>query len=173
MAKLVVVNADTPSSLYIGMDQATARFAQKSADRIRNLVGRQAQNMMHIGQELLDVRKQLQHGQFLEWVNVELGISARTAQKFMNVAENLGPHFEKLKQLNSTTLYALAATSLTDESRKSVLEVIDKEPSATDQIVQDAIYVAKSSQHAPPTSQEIENLPPSQRMEAKKKFTSA
>jgi hypothetical protein len=57
---------------------------QATASRIRV---RMRASVIDVGKDLLQVKAQLEHGQFVRWVESECGINKRTAQRMMAAAE--------------------------------------------------------------------------------------
>jgi DUF3102 family protein len=61
----------------------------------------------------------LPHGSFLPWIEAEFEMSAKTAQKFMSVAESYGGKNELGSNLSLSALYELAAPSTPPQVRSS------------------------------------------------------
>ena len=81
------------------------------------------------GKDLLAVKDRLEHGLFLKWVEAEMGMTARTAQNFMQAAAHFGSKSEIVSHLPPTTLYKLASPSTPAHVRETVLRRLDaKEP---------------------------------------------
>lgn len=72
---------------YSHIDVDTANYLQQNAHETRGLLKRTTEDMIRIGQNLLEAKRRLPHGQFLPWVKAELGISQSTAWRFMQVAQ--------------------------------------------------------------------------------------
>lgn len=85
--------------------------------------GRRAQDdLMRIGQRLIEVKEQLEHGQFEEWCATEFQMTARTARNMMNVAKVFGDKTETVSVLSDSAMYLLAAPSTPEEARVEVIE---------------------------------------------------
>ncbi len=50
---------------------------EEIAERIRNSVRRAAEDIISIGQDLTQVKDQLGHGKFLNWIDREFGMTDR------------------------------------------------------------------------------------------------
>lgn len=83
---------------------------------------RMAASTMQVGEALRRVKGLLDHGQFSDWCEIEFGMSVRTAQRMMSVAENLGDKSDKLSHLGSSVLYLLGADSTPEAVREAVIE---------------------------------------------------
>ncbi len=99
-----------------GFDYMAGGFSGDVIARARNVAmgirrkGTDIHRMiLEIGQGLLWAKEALGHGFFLSWLDAETGMSSKTAQRYMQVAENLDPKFVTLTNLPSNVLYSLAA----------------------------------------------------------------
>ena len=86
---------------------------QKCTGEIKERLCRTAQDVWEVGQKLVEVRSQLEHGQFEMWLSAEFGWSRRTAYDFINVYEAFGENtnFARL-DIATSALYKLAANAL-------------------------------------------------------------
>lgn len=85
--------------------------------------GRRAQeDLLKIGQLLIDVKDRLEHGQFQEWCSTEFDMSQRTAQRMMQVASVFGGKSDTVSLLSDSAMYLLAAPSTPEEARVEVIE---------------------------------------------------
>ena len=83
--------------------------------RIKVRISRTAQDIIDIGRDLVAVKNILGHGNWLPWLEAEFGMTSMTAQRFIQVAENIGTKTNTMLDLPPTVLYALAAPSTSDE----------------------------------------------------------
>lgn len=90
-------------------------------DRIRNRLANTVADIIAIGQDLLLVKEQLPHGSFGPWVKDELGITNRTAQRFVHAAQMIDGKSDMVSHLAPTTIYALSAPSTPDAVREDFL----------------------------------------------------
>lgn len=104
------------TELVVGFDysEVTANVAaemREAADRVRGLI---RASVVEVGRELLAVKQQLEHGQFVTWVERECRLPIRAAQRAMRAAEMVGKN-DKLSYLPPDGLLALASPSTAAE----------------------------------------------------------
>jgi hypothetical protein len=75
----------------------------------------------YIGQELIEAKARLIHGQWLDWLTAEFNWDIRQAERFMNVAKKFGSNPDSIKGIRSTVLGLLAAPSVPEEAVDSAL----------------------------------------------------
>lgn len=107
---------------YAALDSPTAALAQQAAGEIKEKVRRAAQDIIDIGNRLLDVKAALPHGAFTGWLDAEFGWGERQARRFMNVAEAFKTDNLSDLQIAPSALYALAAPSTPAEAREELLQ---------------------------------------------------
>ncbi|MBW4670211.1 MAG: DUF3102 domain-containing protein [Cyanomargarita calcarea GSE-NOS-MK-12-04C] len=97
-------------------------IVQQHTDEIKKLMRRTSQDIINIGQRLIEVKQHLKHGSFTTWLKSEFNWSLSSATKFMQVAEQF--KFVNFTNLNITAsvLYLIAAPSISQEARAEVLE---------------------------------------------------
>jgi hypothetical protein len=93
---------------YESVSADVATDLQSRAERFRSGIKQTMAAIIENGRELVAARQQLAHGQFTAWIEAELGITARTAQNYMRVAE-LAEKSETISLLPPTIAYKLAA----------------------------------------------------------------
>lgn len=108
---------------YDTLDSETRIVVQQRTSEIKILMRRTAQDIIDIGQKLISVKEQLEHGQFRNWLKAEFDWSVRTAARFMQVATRF--KCANLAHLNiaASALYLLAEPSTPDEAQEEVLEL--------------------------------------------------
>jgi hypothetical protein len=111
-----------PSFDYGGISSSVASFLRGQADRIRRYVGT---SIVKTGKDLLAAKHYLSHGVFLRWVESEVGIPARTAQGYMQVAQWAASKDATVAHLPPSVLYTLSARSTPKEFTNDVLKRID------------------------------------------------
>jgi hypothetical protein len=114
-----------PSSVIVGFNygnlpEAAAEDLRATAKRIRRLQQRSVSNLIEIGKELIGAKARLKHGQFYPWLMAEFGMSVRSAQRFMAVAERLDGKCDESSYLPAETAFALAACD--DPVRTGLIE---------------------------------------------------
>lgn len=107
---------------YSSVNLETRLLVQQRTTEIKSLVNQAAQDMIQIGQKLIEVKKRLGHGYFGPWLKLEFEWNERSAQKFMKVAIRF--RSEEFSNLNfdSSALTLLAAKSIPEEVRQEALE---------------------------------------------------
>ena len=106
---------------YAALNREARIVVLRRTCEIKNLLRRTAQDIVEIGQKLVDVKEQLGHGNFRSWLRAEFDLSLSAATKFMQV-------YEQFKNVNFTqlnvaisALYLLAAPSTSSEARQEAL----------------------------------------------------
>jgi hypothetical protein len=72
---------------YSVLDAETRILVQQYTNEIKTLMRRTSQDIIDIGQKLIEVKQHLGHGSFIKWVKSEFHWSVSTATKFMQVGE--------------------------------------------------------------------------------------
>ena len=108
-------------ALYARLDSETRIVVQQRTSEIKALMRRTAQDIIEIGQKLIEVKTRLGHGLFGAWLHNEFEWSERTAQNFMTVAE-VFKSATVADLIPSKALYLLAAPSTPESARDEVLE---------------------------------------------------
>lgn len=106
---------------YSSLDTETAQFVQQQTSEIKGLFRQSIENILRIGQNLLQVKERLPHGQWLTWLEAEFGWTVRTARNYMQAAEEF--KWETVSDLNiaAKALYLLASPSTPDEARDEAI----------------------------------------------------
>jgi hypothetical protein len=94
---------------------------KESANRIRKLRRHETATIIAIGKELIEAKERLDHGQFYQWLGVEVGIAPNTGWRYMRVAQ-LAEKSSTVEDFSPTALYELGAPSTPDEVREAILE---------------------------------------------------
>jgi hypothetical protein len=144
MTTALTVSSD--SFDYSAVDADTASDLRAQAKRIRKRIGKATQDLIDIGRDLLAAKKNLlDHGDFIKWVESEVGIVRRTAQAYMALAKLADDNGAAIALLPPTTAHRLAAKSVPPP--EIVSEVVSKALSGevlADRTVAEMISVAKS-----------------------------
>jgi hypothetical protein len=90
-------------------------------DELRRVLQSGTADSIEIGRLLSEAKDQLDHGQWLPWLQQEFGYSARTAQNYMR-AHKFAGKYENVSdlKLTSTALYRLVDTSRRRRARTSI-----------------------------------------------------
>lgn len=107
--------------------QTTVRLA---TERIKMRMKRTAEDIIEIGKDLIAIKEQLPHGQFLPWIESEFEMSDQTAKNFMNVAERF-PQIPNNLEFKPTILYQLAAPSTPESVVEKAIEKAESGESVT------------------------------------------
>jgi len=101
---------------YGVLDEAKRVRNQVRAASIKARMKRTAEDIIAIGQDLLDAKEDFGHGFFLPWLKAEFEMSEPQAQRFMQVARRFGEETKSIKMMDfsPTILYALASPSTPD-----------------------------------------------------------
>ena len=100
-------NAPAGEFDYSALPTDDANFLRNAAQRVRNKV---LLGAVHVGNELIEAKKRLDHGRFEDWVEAEFTFSVRTARNYMAVA-CIYSKSEILAVLGVTALALLASPS--------------------------------------------------------------
>ena len=107
---------------YGTLDKETKIVVQRCTSEIKSLMRRTAQDLIDIGQKLIEVKQQLGHGNFEAWLKAEFGWGEWTARKFIQVARK----FKSVKftdlSVATSALYLLASSYTPEDACKEVLE---------------------------------------------------
>ena len=132
---------------YAQLDTETRIVVQQRTDEIRTLVRRTAQDIIEIGNKLIEVKARLGHGYFGEWLNAEFGWKWKTAQNFMSVADKF-VNFTNIN-LAPSVLYLLSAPSVSDETREEAIALVESGNTLTVADTKQLIAVHRLPDNAP------------------------
>ena len=106
---------------YRLLDTETRVFVHQQTSEIKMRLRRNAQDIIDIGQKLIELKQRLGHGWFTTWLKSEFNWSISAATKFMQVGEQF--KFVNFTNLNITAsaLYVIAAPSTSKKARVEVL----------------------------------------------------
>lgn len=100
---------------YSVIDEVCRDDVRDAAVRIKVRMARTAADIIDIGRDLISVKESVGHGNFLPWIDAEFGMTYRTAQRFMSVAERVGTKSDTMSHLPPTALYALTSPSTPED----------------------------------------------------------
>lgn len=107
---------------YSTLEEPQRIWLQEKTSAINTRMKRTAEGIIAIGQDLIEVKEGLAHGQFLDWLRSETDLNMRTAQRFMQVASRFGDESDNVSFLPVSVIYELAAPSTSDEVVQGVLQ---------------------------------------------------
>jgi hypothetical protein len=129
---------------YSAIDADLASNLRQQADRIRTRIGKATQDLIDIGRDLLAAKKHLiGHGDFIKWVEAEVGIARRTAQAYMAIAKLADDKGAAIALLPPTTVHRLASKSAPPEVVSEVLAKAQSGDVLPDRMVSEMILKAK------------------------------
>jgi hypothetical protein len=102
---------------YQALDVETRIVVQQRTDEIKTLMRRTAQDIIDIGNKLIEVKARIGHGNFGKWLDAEFGWSDRTARNFMSVGEAFKTATVADLNIAPKALYLLASPSTPDSAR--------------------------------------------------------
>ena len=110
---------------YSSLDDETLSFLQSRTEEIRRLLRRTSQDIVDIGNYLIEVKERLEYGQFYKWLDAEFHWSYASASRFMGVAEKFGSSSFNVQELAilPTALYELLPPSVPEEAIAEVFEL--------------------------------------------------
>lgn len=135
MANLIEIGFD-----YAVIDEDGRDDVRAAAERIKVRMSRTVEDIIDIGRDLIAVKKSIGHGNFLRWIEVEFGMTDRTARNFMSACERFGSKTEMVSDLTVGVLYALAAPSTDD----AVVEEVIERAEAGEKITPDDVKALKA-----------------------------
>jgi hypothetical protein len=107
---------------YASVEPSVANFLKGEAERLRR---HYSGSIIQVGKALAGTKRYLQHGAFIEWVEYEAGIPARTAQAYMRVAKWVSGKSAIAAHLPPSILYLLAAPSTPEQFAHDVIDRAD------------------------------------------------
>ena len=137
--------AKQPSFNYQNLDRQTQIAVKQKTSEIKSLIRQTAQDIFHVGQKLAEVKQQLKHGEFRNWLNTEFNWSVSSATKFMQVSEQFkNVNFTHLN-FAASALYVLAAPSTPENARQHALQLASKGENITFSLAKQIIKYHKES----------------------------
>ena len=131
---------------YQVLSSAQRHSVQEKTGEIRERLRRSAQDIWEIGQRLVEVRTQLNHGQFESWLKSEFGWSRRTAYNFISVYETFreSASFAKI-DISTSALYLLASPSTPQAIREEFIERAERGEKITYKVLSQLIKLKKNT----------------------------
>jgi hypothetical protein len=107
---------------YGQLDVETRIVVRQRTDEIKTLVRKSAQDIIDIGNKLIEVKTQLGHGNFGAWLDGEFGWSESTALRFMHVGQQFKSITVTDLNIQAKALYLLAAPSTPEPARLEAVQ---------------------------------------------------
>lgn len=135
---------------YTNLDSEVRIVVQQRTSEIKTLMRRTTQDIIDIGQKLTEVKEQLGHGNFLNWLQHEFEWEGRTARNFMRVAETF--KMENFANLDfaASALYLLAAPSTPEAVRHKAITLAQEGETITYSMAKEIASEYKQSQKTSP-----------------------
>jgi Protein of unknown function (DUF3102) len=125
----------------------TRVFVRGRTERIRTLARLTVQAVFEIGQCLSEVKAELKHGQFLEWIEAEFTWNRKTAERFLNVYDNCKLDNVSNLEIDVSALYLIAAPKTPEPVRNGVMRKAEAGQKITRQ---DVLKAIEQHKQAPP-----------------------
>lgn len=138
------------------MQEITNFNLERTTTEILMLKDQTAQNIIEIGKRLVEVKENLQHGEYLEWLKGKVQFTERTAQRFMQIGKEFS-NTTSLSHLGSTKLFLLAG--LDEEDRQEIMQGNNVEDMSTrelEQVVKEKKEIKKQLDLEKEYSQELQ-----------------
>ena len=138
------------------MEELTEFNIEKTTAEILILKDQTAQNIIEIGKRLIEVKENLQHGEYLNWLKESVDFTERTAQRFVKVATAFS-NTTPVSHLGTRKLFALAG--LDEEDRREVMQENNVEDMTTrelEQVVKEKKEIKKQLEEEQEYSEELQ-----------------
>lgn len=140
----------TPFNYEI-LTSETRGLVQEHTGEIKKLARCVAQDIVEIGQRLIEVKATLGHGQFREWIKTEFGWGRSMAHHFIQVAETFKDANVQNLDISPSALYLLASGSTPDAVRDEMVDMAH----ATGQPITHAQVKKRLKNHAEPETVQV------------------
>jgi hypothetical protein len=107
---------------YETLSPETHQKIKEKTSELKSLIRRSAQNIIDIGQTLIEVKQRLGHGQYGKWLKAELGWSDFTARQFINAAKTFKSEIFSDLNFDPSALYILSTPSTPVSAQQEALE---------------------------------------------------
>ena len=114
---------------YTLLDSKTRNIVSQKTLEIKSLMRLTTENIISIGKKLIEVKEQLKHGNFQNWLRSEFEWSEQTARQFMQVyrwSETIENKNFVFSQLATSALYLLAAPSTSFQAREKIIKMVNQ-----------------------------------------------
>lgn len=151
---------------YGSVSASVAKFLRGQADRIRRQC---VTSIIQIGRALIEAKRHLSHGEFLSWVECEVGIPARTAQAYMRVASWASNKGATVAHLSPSALYLLSASTTPEEFVVQILSRAEAGEYIAPSVIREELKVRREQEdepRQPPSSDQTLHSDPRRRATA-------
>lgn len=136
---------------YRQLNSKTRAIVWQRTTEIKSLIRLTAENIIAIGQKLIEVKNQLEHGNFQAWLQSEFEWSEQTARQFMQVyrwSQTIENKNFVFSNLATSALYLLAAPSTSLQAKQKILYLVEAGEKVTYSRARDIVDSYKESQAA-------------------------
>lgn len=140
---------------YSNLDNDTRSFVRARTSEIKALAKRSAQDIIEIGQKLIEVRAKISHnksGGFEGWLSSEFDWSVKTAQRFIWVAEKFNLDNLSMLDIAPSALYLLASPSTPEAAVEEAITQASNGHPVTHKEAKAIVGRHKESPESKPTS---------------------
>jgi hypothetical protein len=147
---------------YDSLDTETRIITRQRATEIKTLMRATAENIMQVGEKLLDVQVKLGNTTFDAWLQAEFDWSRRTAYNFIGVYKEFRgrANFAQM-DIATSALYLLASPSTPGEVREEMIDRAEAGERISHTEVKAAVVEAKAKRQPalPPAPAPVERAP--------------
>lgn len=133
---------------YIQLNHKKKAIVWQRTSEIKSLMRLTAENIISIGQKLVEVKDCLNRGEFQNWLQSEFEWSEQTARQFMQVyrwSETVKNKNFVFSQLGTSALYLLAAPSTPTPARSEIVDLVEMGEKVTYSRARDIVNRHKQS----------------------------
>lgn len=145
---------------YNTLEESKRSFIQEKTKAIKIHIKRTAKDIIAVGQDLLAVKQELEHGQFKAWLQLEFDMSYDTAINFMQVARRFGGTAEvkngKFPLLPPSVLYYLASPKMPEQV---VCDVLSGNIQPTREAIKEAKKVEQEKHNTTDKTRKLAGIP--------------
>lgn len=116
---------------YEALDSEVRNDVQECTQEIKGLMRRTREDLVKIGEKLIEVKGKVEHGQFGAWLGAEFDWTERTARRFMSVAREFDSDTVSVLNADAKALYLLAAPSTPEAAREEAVRQAEAGESIT------------------------------------------
>lgn len=143
---------------YASLDIEDRIRVQSCADAIRKLMRNTAQQVVEIGEYLIETKKRLGDFKFDLWLKAEFNWHVKTAFQFMIVAEKFSSLNLLEANISSSALYVLSAPSTPKEAREAAVDLAKQGVEVTQKVAKAVVKTVKETK-TKEIKQAVQSLP--------------
>jgi hypothetical protein len=154
---------------YSKLDTNLSVYLREKTENIRKLIRKSAQDIIDIGESLIEIKNKLEYGQFYAWLETEFSWSYRTASRFMRVAETFSSDNMSDVDILPTALYQLSSPNF---PKAAIEEAINRAKSG-EFISAEKVKEIKNRHQTAKISSFIDEIPKRRRQEKREILVNA